>query len=202
MSSPSSTLNALHPLFRVGDIIKMDNKDNVYITHINDINNIISFNVKYLIGGHIDSHIELDRISPISATISSNRSGITRHYSASSQLQQSSNNTSTAAVSTPRSTPFIQLQEALKASRSWTPPSSSSSISSSNTSSTSLSTSRRSSSSSSSSIHPMYLYLKKNKDKEKGWLRQMLPFKDDEKKTTQSKRDSLTYHYDCSFFWF
>jgi hypothetical protein len=77
MSSPSSTSNALPPLFRVGDIVKIDNKDDVYITHINDINNIINFIVKYLIGGHIDSHIKVDRISPISATISSNRSGIT-----------------------------------------------------------------------------------------------------------------------------
>jgi hypothetical protein len=102
MSSPSSTSNALPPLFRVGDIVKIDNKDNVYITDINDINNIVTFNVKYLIGGHIDSHIEIDRISAISATISSNRSGITRHYSASSQLQQSSNqrSNSTAAIPT------------------------------------------------------------------------------------------------------
>jgi hypothetical protein len=77
----------------------------------------------------------------------------------------------TAVASIPHSTPFIQLQEALKALRSWTPPSSSSISSSASTTSTLTSSSL-------SSIHPMYSYLKKNKQKEKGWLRQLLPFKD------------------------
>jgi hypothetical protein len=37
----------------------------------------------------------------------------------------------------------------------------------------------------------MYAYLKKHNDKEKGWLRQMLPFKDDEKKQLNEKETVL-----------
>jgi hypothetical protein len=92
----------------------------------------------------------------------------------------------TAVVPTPHSTPFIQLQETLKASHSWTSPSSSSISSSAST--TSTSTLQRSSSSS-SSYHPMYVYLKNHTDKEKGWLRRLLPFKD--KKATQQKMSVL-----------
>jgi hypothetical protein len=37
----------------------------------------------------------------------------------------------------------------------------------------------------------MYLYLKKNKDKEKGWLRQILSFKEDGNKQLNEKETVL-----------
>jgi hypothetical protein len=40
----------------------------------------------------------------------------------------------------------------------------------------------------SSSSHPIYAYLKKHNDKEKGWLRQLLPFKDENKQLNEKER--------------
>ena len=160
------------PLFRVGDLVLVDNKDKVYILAVNiqDIvlNGSILYEVRYVIGNQTQNDVEQHRLS--STTIlsqSSTRSGASRSSSdgsSSSISHYSSNSGHSSLNSNARShlpsqvTPYTKLQQAIK----------------------------ESSKQKSSSI-PLHKYLQSNDAKGKGWLRDILPFKGKKKQLTDQE---------------
>ena len=99
MASSSST--TLPPTYRVGDTIKIDKKDDAYILQINDENGDVNFNIKYVVGNLTEADVALDRVTPIATSVSTTKSGVARHYSASAQIQRPSiQSTTTTNTST------------------------------------------------------------------------------------------------------
>ena len=87
------------PLFRIGDIVKIDNKDNAYIIGI-DIQARLDggsflYKLKYVIGNNVEIDVEEGRLSPtiILSSLESTRNVTNRHSSSSNnQISPTSNN--------------------------------------------------------------------------------------------------------------
>ena len=84
------------PLFCVGDLVTVDDRDTAYILCVNINNETILYNVKYSVGNQSESDVEQTRCKSTTIfTGTSNQSGVNRNFPASNAIQRnaSSNNT-------------------------------------------------------------------------------------------------------------
>ena len=99
------------PLFRIGDLVTVDDRDTAYILCVSINNDTILYKVKYSVGNQTENDVEQTRCK--STTIfggTSNRSGVNRHFPASSAIQRQrnapSNNTNRNSTPSPPSSPY------------------------------------------------------------------------------------------------
>ena len=150
------------PLFHIGDIVQIDEKDSAYIVEANVNGTTISYKVCYHVGNHTENAVEQSRCRAATLLGSTgNRSGTNRHFTASSNIQRRLplNNTT---IRTPTITPYNRLKQAIIATRKWRTTPQQPSL-------------------------PLYDFLQENESKPHGWLRQTLPFKNEKKQLNEQE---------------
>lgn len=159
------------PLFSVGDLVLIDDKDRAHIIEMNTQttgNGSILYKVRNVVGNQIQDNIEQHRCKITTSTSSSSTSSQSETNSSStcngtkdnssslddSQQPPTSSNADSARL-------YAKLKQSIKESRTWEP-------------------------SSSSSI-PLMKFLHNNNSKGKGWLRKTLPFKSEKKQLNEQE---------------
>ena len=75
------------PLFHIGDIVQIDEKDSAYILEANVNGPTISYKIRYHVGNHIENGVEQSRCRGATLLGSTgNRSGTNRHFPASTNI--------------------------------------------------------------------------------------------------------------------
>ena len=80
-----STMTISQPLFTVGDIVQVDNRENAYITNIRGENGDLFFNVRFIVDKTEQKNVVQARcrVVPIHETTANNsRPRVNRHFSA------------------------------------------------------------------------------------------------------------------------
>ena len=203
----------MDPLFNVGDIVKVDDKDNAFILSVDiqaALDGSFLYKIKYVVGDHVESNVEERRLHPttILSSPASTRNGINRHSSSLNRRSETSQDNATISRTNPHhssshnttsSSPSSCMASSSSSPRTTSPSSSSHPISSNFNATThltpfeklkqSIKESRRWKPWNKTPI-PLHKHLCDSKSKNNGWLREILPFKN-KKKHLNNQENSL-----------